>query len=119
MAFEDGLNYFPDVTDADLLNASDYTQDEKVATQAARNRLRKAGVVESSPGVFVKSYGMTAAEQAAYDQATSIPAVFGQIGTTIGNGFSAAPGIWDGLNKTLVIVSVLVGVLTLGSLLRK
>lgn len=134
MAFEDGLNYLPDVTDADLIalvNSGGDTPDEAVATQAARNRLRNAGFTrETSLGVFSKNYGATASEQAAYDAALSPSNVFNEVQNTVGGGWqsivsgassvgNAASGLWDGLNKTLIIVSVLVGVLTLHSLLKK
>lgn len=134
MAFEDGLNYLPDVVDSDLLNAiqtGEDTFDEATAVQAARNRLRAAGFVrETSLGVFTKNYGMTAQEQARYDAATSPAGIFAEVGNTVGGGWqsivngassigNAAGGLWDGLNKTLIIVSILVGVLTLHSLLKK
>lgn len=122
MAFEDGLNYFPDVTDADLIGNADLTPDEAIAVQAARNRLRQAGFVkETSLGVFTKNYGMTASEQQKYDDALSIGNVFAETKNTVSSGLgslaSGGAALWDGLNNTLIIVSVLVGVLTLHSLL--
>jgi hypothetical protein len=122
------------VTDSDLLagvDASGQALDagEAQAVQVARQKLRALGVPEVSQGIFTKRYAMTAAEQQRYDDALSVSNIFNETGNTvsmaassIGDGLRSTAGVagnvWDGLNKTLIIVSILVGVLTLSSFVR-